>query len=328
MMLTQNSAKWIDLLSLCTTGDIIIPTSINKDNFVVLQSDDYGDNFNAIHKYNIYTNKWTTTKCNPIPIHSDIPTLNGKQNVLYYLIDNLTGTDLMQVELNNNKITKHILSNENSHNSNSKCIIINNELFVIGGLNSHSISKWNAKSKRFVQIGSIYHKKLLDNFGVTYENKTNSILLFGGYDTTLNYEPVDYILQYDLIAHKCDKIKVSLPKPIMHVCCLKAIHNKYVLIFGGYGVRMNFDDIYIYSIDRQTIKTSKIKCPSKGRFTGIISNDKMKDEKCVFGFVRNICKKYLIDLAKLIHTYYLNEWVYLLHYETKKHYKINTLDIV
>eukprot|EP01084_Bolivina_argentea_P101849 182533_1 len=99
-----------------------------------------------------------------------------------------------------------------------------------------------------------------------------------------------------------------------------AINNKYVLLFGGCDNGIYYDDIYIYSIKYKTITKSKIKCPSEGIFKAITINDHSKDEKIVFGYVRHewitcdIYDHYFPPnyLLKLIHSYYLNEFVYLL----------------
>ncbi len=71
-------------------------------------------------------------------------------------------------------------------------------------------------------------------------------------------------------------------------------------------------------------------------FSAITINNKIKDEKTIFGYIRkewkrcNINKNYFIPfyLLKLIHSYYLNEYVLLLDRYTNKHYKIDTLHIV
>ncbi len=61
----------------------------------------------------------------------------------------------------------------------------------------------------------------------------------------------------------------------------------------------------------------------------------MKDEKTAFGFVRNtwkICDIYdhcfpPFYLFKIMHSYYLNEWVYSLNERSGQHYKMSALDI-
>eukprot|EP01084_Bolivina_argentea_P035971 66579_1 len=346
-MRNKRSVEWIDLASCPRYSDsnLIDPTGMNKDNFIVLEynRNDY-DRINFIHKYNIYTDKWTTiddlsdASIWDTALYGEFyPAFDTKQNVLYFV-----NATLMQIELNNNIITKHISSQhfDSSHRHIyhglcSKCVILNNELFVIGGTWSHSISKWNKRTKKLTPVSIIYHKKRLSLFGLICDNRTNSILIFGGWDNIsqshwggVNHKKVDCILRYDASTNQCNKLPISLPETVTHPFCLKAINDTSVIIFD--------DDIYIYSIKRQTITKSKIKCPSANRFSGFIVNDKIKNDKIVLGFVRNTWNNCKIDdhffppfyLLKIIHSYYLNEWVFLLDKKTRKHYKMNTLDIV
>eukprot|EP01084_Bolivina_argentea_P031173 57705_1 len=106
-----------------------------------------------------------------------------------------------------------------------------------------------------------------------------------------------------------------------YISCTMAINNKYVLLFGGWDYHngVNCDDIYIYSLKHKTLKLAKMKCPSKGKFYAITINNIIKDEKLTFGYVRNQWKICNMNhyfppyyLLKLIHSYYLNEFVYLL----------------
>eukprot|EP01084_Bolivina_argentea_P035970 66578_1 len=349
-MSTNSSVKWIDLETCPVLKDesneVIFPAGINKDNFIALEYYRRDRNrrdrnrIDFIRKYNIETNKWTTMDISEHTIWNDIilsdrscyPVLDTKQSVIYFL----NNTYLIQMELNSKKIIKHLLSGENNHhNSSSQCIFLNNELFVIGGTWSHSISKWNKRTKKLTPVSIIYHKKRLSLFGLICDNRTNSILIFGGWDNIsqshwggVNHKKVDCILRYDASTNQCNKLPISLPETVTHPFCLKAINDTSVIIFD--------DDIYIYSIKRQTITKSKIKCPSANRFSGFIVNDKIKNDKIVLGFVRNTWNNCKIDdhffppfyLLKIIHSYYLNEWVFLLDKKTRKHYKMNTLDIV
>ncbi len=107
-------------------------------------------------------------------------------------------------------------------------------------------------------------------------------------------------------------------------------------MFGGWKQCSYYDYIYVYCIKRQIITTSTIKCPAKSIFAGIVVNNTLKDEKCVFGYVRSvwtICQfsnycTFPYYLFKMIHAYYLEEYIYLLDKITKKHYKMSTLEIV
>eukprot|EP01084_Bolivina_argentea_P275359 469584_1 len=205
-MSTEHFTKWFDLAS-CPVSENgrIVPTGLNKDNFIVIEADiENAQNQRScrIHKYNINSNKWVTTLV-PTEIIgdaifcSDFPAFDTKQNTLYFLGEQY----LIQMELNNKQITKHLLSSQTNHDKSSQCIILHNELFVIGGESSDSISKWNGKTKQLTQINTIYNNTILDVFGSAH--KTNSVLLFGGYDN-MNEKYVDYILEYNASTNKCN----------------------------------------------------------------------------------------------------------------------------
>eukprot|EP01084_Bolivina_argentea_P041826 77211_1 len=220
--------KWIDLAScISLNDDLIVPTGINKDNFIVLEYDTADlDRINFIYKYNIHTNKWTTTDLtddavlDKVLCGSNDLALDAKQNVLYFFYQR----NLMQFELNSKKMTKYILPSSCNHDLSSKCVVSNDELFVISGEQSHSISKWNKETKELISIGSIYNKIPLDLFGLICDNRSNNMLFFGGYDN-INFMSVDHILQYNTSTNQCNKLAVSLPERMSHICALKVINN-------------------------------------------------------------------------------------------------------
>ncbi len=55
--------------------------------------------------------------------------------------------------------------------------------------------------------------------------------------------------------------------------------------------------------------------------------NRLKHDKCVFGFIRHF---YFLPFyfQKIIQSYYLEEWLYLLNENNKKHNKLSTLQIV
>eukprot|EP01084_Bolivina_argentea_P301171 519517_1 len=91
-MSTEHLAKWFNLAS-CPISpiEIIIPSGINKDNFIVIETHGFSGSC-CIHKYNIDSNKWTTTDvsetigdiiCDSGNI-STYAALDTNQNVLYF----------------------------------------------------------------------------------------------------------------------------------------------------------------------------------------------------------------------------------------------------
>ena len=105
---------------------------------------------------------------------------------------------------------------------------------------------------------------------------------------------------------------------------------------GDISETKKVDDIWIYSVGDKTFHRSNIKCPMKGSSKAFTINDKKNDEMTVFGFVRNewklsdICDhlfppRYLI---KMIHTYFLNEYVHLINLYSRSHWKCDGFKMI
>ncbi len=344
-MSSSNLKQW-NIVAACPMRKrgVLVPYGTNKDNYIVIQKNE--DNYIVIQKYNIETNEWNTitTTCKLNLDHTNLPALDTKQNIIYFVHHNYIVHQilkLVQIELNlNNTITNHFILCKNNYDSSSKCISIKKDLFVIGGVESDSISKWNIETKELEHLTTINNKMMLHAHELVYDQNTNSIFIFGGLNHNIlsesNDRYSDQILQYNISTQECTKLSIPLPRRIMHVCCLQAINGQYILIFGGCTTGSCYNDIYVYSIKREIMTTSTIKCPAKSIFGGIVVNNRLKDEKCVFGYVRctwKTCKfsNYFTMpyyLLKIINAYYLEEYVYLLDKITNKHYKMSTLEIV
>eukprot|EP01084_Bolivina_argentea_P093449 168062_1 len=120
---------------------------------------------------------------------------------------------------------------------------------------------------------------------VIYNHQNNTLLLFGGYDCDNDVHCLDYILEFNMKTKQWNKLSVSLPKGMYGMSCTMAMHNKYVLLFGGIDDNSQYsDNIYIYSLKRKTLTKSKLKV---NLYPYVTINDKMKDEKVVFGYIRN-----------------------------------------
>eukprot|EP01084_Bolivina_argentea_P077090 139775_1 len=208
--------------------------------------------------------------------------LNVKKQTLFLSRQN----DFTQIQFNNNHISNYNHNASIDLESSSQSIIINDSLFIIGGSGNNSIWKWHSETKTLAKYSDMYNKTKVSGFGMVHDNKNNYLLLFGGYDWD-NSDYVDYILEFNINTKQWSKMPASLPKKTGSIACTMAINNKYVLLFGGEDDNNNYcDNIFIYSIKNQTIKESKIKCPSKGIFSCIAVNDNIKDEKITFGYIR------------------------------------------
>ncbi len=330
MSLNKNGIRWINLnLALCFDNYFTVPTGINANNYIVIDSSNGKWN---ICKYNIGNDKWNKNKLVKDIKHQKTydytSILNTKTQILFVVSEHY----ITQIQLNNGNIITYTHNHTtNSISAISQSIIVNNSLFIVGGHDNNSILKWNPKNNSFVKFSDTYNKINFGDFTMIENN--NNLLLFGGVDYT-NDKCVDYILKFNINNKKWTKL-CTLPKTMSSTCCTTAINKKYILLFGGWNEFEDFaysDTIYIYSLKYNRIQESFIKCPSKGIFSVITINNKIKDEKIVFGYIR---KKWKIKnnfmpfyLLKLIHSYYLNEYVLLLDKKTKKHYKMDTLKIV
>eukprot|EP01084_Bolivina_argentea_P030314 56204_1 len=91
-MSTEHLAKWFNLapspISQTDILFIIVPSGINKDNFIAIEINDV-TNGCCIHKYNIDSNKWTTTDVSEtigdIICYSEYAAFDTNQNVLYFV---------------------------------------------------------------------------------------------------------------------------------------------------------------------------------------------------------------------------------------------------
>eukprot|EP01084_Bolivina_argentea_P264730 448535_1 len=130
------------------------------------------------------------------------------------------------------------------------------------------------------------------------------------------------------------ELNVEMSIKVSQFGLVKLKNERYVIQFGGeiwFGFVDCLDDIFIYDTRKHLFIKSKIKCPSKGKFYGIITNDSKYDEILCFGFV-NYCYKgnnfknmqslpfYLI---KLINGYFCHEELHLFQRAGIGHWKIN-----
>ncbi len=122
---------------------------------------------------------------------------------------------------------------------------------------------WNPQQKIFTQFSYMYDQMKLGYFGMVNSTKTNSLFIFGGYDLH-NNNYLNHILTFNLNTKQWTKLPVSLPNKMGGIACTMVVNNTCVLLFGGWnwGDRTFYDNIYIYFVKHQTLKQSKMKCPS------------------------------------------------------------------
>eukprot|EP01084_Bolivina_argentea_P310408 537148_1 len=301
----------------------------NKNNYILMEDD-------AIWKYNFEYDTWSKIldKQNGFKFGrcSGVLTDNGQQ---LFILDR--SGKLANLKLTDNSFNI-INNNVKEVGEDAKSMIIKNTLNVIGGHLNSSHLIWNEKRKKFELATEIYDCQYLYGFGLTHVEKTNSLLLFGGFEEA-SFDYMDQILEYNTEEEKWSKLQILLPKPLYRPGCALALNNKYVIICGGQTCQIPFetDSIYIYDIKNKSIKESQQKCPIKGCMSAITIHDDLCDEKTVCGYVRrqwnnsNIDQHYFppLYILNIIKTYFYNEYLYLFEINGDgNHYKINTSDIL
>ena len=305
------------------------PIGINKDNYMVIDG-------NCIRKYDFESDTWQKLMDNFSNFwYSGCQAAFDSDKCELWIAN---CDQLAHIKLNKNN-ELNIFNNLKKFGVRGSCIFVQNTFYVIGGSLNTFVSRWDNSTKQYKDIAKMYGGARLSHFGLIHNESSNSLLLFGGYDYSKS-EFMDSILEYNIKQNKWCKLPVSLPTPLWQCACVLAIRRKYVLIFGGeFSSNLydnTYDEIYVYSVKQQKIRTSKVKCPVKGVFNAVTINDEKQDELLVIGFVRNEWRLSNIEyhyfppyyLLKLMHSYYLNEFVCLNETEDGGHWKMSTLDII
>eukprot|EP01084_Bolivina_argentea_P227769 384736_1 len=147
MCTNQENATWMMLASCSSANFIDIPSGMDRNNYII--ADCGSSKIKCMHKYNIDTDKWI--KMNGFNINKEnvplfsVPALDVKQRILFLL----TKDYVIQIQLNNNNIST------NKHNNTilisrlqlSQNIVVNNSLFIFGGITNNSILKWKSETK-------------------------------------------------------------------------------------------------------------------------------------------------------------------------------------
>eukprot|EP01084_Bolivina_argentea_P167352 290462_1 len=360
---TKNSIKWESLSSMPGTP-FSNPVKINEYEFIfAIYNEHVLLNYNSIYCYNIKTNKWREFLKYPDKFHLDPdgPIIyNNKTNELY-LINGLikdinnpwnSHPTFATVKLNSDHTNLenkwHFIESTRQEFSGSS-IIINNMLHCFGGGNNrkHRIYKLNEKKEIIKNeiydfsswsIGNVQH-------GLIYISNENRILLFGGMDIPNYPYAFDTIWNYNILNKQWSFINgIRLPFKMYGFGHILSADQKCIILFGGGKERQNnandiyvmengyefIDNIFVIELDRMRIRESKIICPKKGIFHAIsmVNNNNI----LVNGFMREVGRMYglnmCLDIYNLMNIWYKEQYIYILHRETCKHWKMDIVEII
>eukprot|EP01084_Bolivina_argentea_P163916 285078_1 len=338
----MSTNKWLNLTAIPCNPDKwyqkntwLIPTVASGKYLIVIHQQD------GIWQYNFKMNQWyiiqNTDSLSFFKNGSNVAATFDDVTKLIYVCNNNGSIESLQ--LTTNKYQFHSISNISDYirdfGSGQQIICINNQLHIIGGNFNNKHFKYNPNSLTVDTLhtfdecssGFIDHQIVLVK---------NSLFMFGGYDS-YHSTVLDIIHQYDIKSNQWHRLNVRMPKALFAFGCVSVINDNFILIFGGIDKDYKrCSSIYIYSLLTQQFTVSKIRCLKKGRVKAITIKDKDNDEKIVFGFVRTSWKLCNISdhlfppeyLLRLIHAFYLQEFVHLIHYFSGKHWKISVFDII
>ena len=99
--------------------------------------------------------------------------------------------------------------------------------------------------------------------------------------------------------------------------------------YYGLGYEARLDDIWIFDVENHIFIKSKIKCPQKGKFRAIATNNYYYSSLLTFGYINNLKNIPFIpkDIINLINSMYINQTIHIMQpYTTKEqenHWKID-----
>ena len=207
-------------------------------------------------------------------------------------------------------------------------MILNGKLHMIGGTTQKHLV-YDDTANTFNVLHSNLNALCMHTPGII--KIKNIVLMFGGMRAG---RCKDQVYEYDIIENIWTEFKVTMPIALALCSYTTVLNQQYVLLLGGCGGESHQlqDEIWIYSVQNEEFKKSKIKCPNKGFGDAFTERDQHKDKLAMFGFVRDVWIKDAINeqlfppeyLIRIMNRYYTNEWVHLFRH--KRHWKINVID--
>ena len=261
--------------------------------------------------------------------------VDSKQNKIYLV--NEQGS-LAILEMKDTLRTKwKILQNVAATGNGPQAAMINNELHVIGGDQNPYHLRFNAETESFTKlhnVSSILQFNL--NQGIYYHRIVlvrNKLVTLGGFDGN---HKLKNIHQYDVNRNGWKTLTPKL-SALDSFGCVTVINGKFIVILSGTNWRGSESDrIKIYCVDTGKIIKSRIEAPCTSDCVAFSVNDEETDELTVVGYVRKQWKLSEIDdhlfppeyLLRIIHRYYLQEYIHLFKILNGQHFRINVCGLI
>ena len=192
----------------------------------------------------------------------------------------------------------------------AKCVFLDGQFHVIGGLKSKKHYIWNNGS-----FETLHERNGFAHYSqICHIQSKGIVLLFNEKDSESQQILVEH---YDSISNVWTSLYVKLPideqQQRMNFGITTALNDKFIVFFGGYNQSNSTysDEIFMFELSTHKFMISKLKCPTAGLYRAIAVSNQEMDAILVNGYVRMYC---LLsdDLLNLLQLLYSSEMIYLL----------------
>jgi len=236
----------------------------------------------GIYKYNECEHEWIKiiNYATNFEVDSSAIAFNQEEQIIYVWFGE--GPFLYQMSLRDHRQSKipiRIESNQHAQllHVENQVHIITSSLNMNGWTSKHIVYDEVLKQIRLIHVFS--ENKCLDSHKLVHIASKNMFLLIGRLHS-------DHIYKYSLNTKKWSKWNLKIPQQLTRFTLLTTRYNQFVLVLGGWnGCASSMDDIFFFDLTRKTVRRSKIKCPIKGEFRGIITDNVDRDGLLTFGFI-------------------------------------------
>ena len=248
--------------------------SLNKKEFIILDRSCHDHGFSA-QKYKIDENKWEKFQLNIFEDYGFQDTYisstayDNKRKLLYICCLKFKFIVIFNMKTNDYRIHKPLAYHAPSD---GQTIIINKQLHSFGEKHSW-LNEVNSQWVRLPNCPVSYVCHAI------YLKRRKKVLIL---------RPDRYIKLYDNDKDEWITEQVRFPSGIWNRSCVAVNNDNYVIMAGGTkGKSTNTNAIFVLDLNEMVIMKSKVKCPKKGMFDGVVMNGDFRLlDMLVYGYLR------------------------------------------
>eukprot|EP01084_Bolivina_argentea_P264262 447594_1 len=327
--------KWISLKS-TPFGHFPSVVAMDSKKFLTVALNNSSFKSDGIYTYIISQNRWikSINYDKDSWFSSIAAAFNEKTNELYifeFICNNL-------VIINFTTFTWTLINFPYlSYCDGAKCIIINNELHLIGGKRNNKHLVWKHNAKQLEQIHVFNELKVgFKSHELVYIESKQLLYMFGGES---HQHPLDTIYQYSIVKGEWSISKVKMPRKLHRFGLIYTKYWNVCVLFGGIKYDENgytfSKDIFIFDVETQLFSQSIIQCPMPCMCEVILYDNYPYSEMLITcGYIRNLrninnCYPFVPhDIISFIACMFILQYVHLIDVTDGYHWKINLDEIL